>query len=723
MKRILPRSWPAWMIAIGVAVRLLNMLASFALGSLPTILSAIDVAAALSIVAGAGYFLVKGLAVIKRRLLWRVRRKLIISYIFVGFVPVMLVAAFFALGGVLLFFFFSAYLVRDEFSMLEDRARTAAHDIALAIERTGGSNVPGIVNSHYAELSKEFTNLSIAVLPITHDCTRPGEAGREGASPAPARVQAGPWAHVAPPARLPAWVPCAGFGGLFAYGEPPRLASQPANQGLVPASVGIVVRGVGLPEVSRPHYTVIVDLVLDRGISRRIREAVGVAPESVTLIDRHIGVLAGRQKPPAGAATFNPDLPMPSLVTAPLYDWESGRAGSFQANTRLSIPEIYRRITTTPNEEGTEMGSVVLLLLQIVGALFLIIEAFALLVGLTLAKSITGSVHELSTGTERVRHGDFSHKIASTADDQLGELASSFNSMTASMQDLLEQAAEKRRLEEELRIAHEIQMSLLPHGPLKIPGISVTALCVPAREVGGDYYDFLPIDEHRLGILIADVSGKGTSAALYMAELKGLVLSLSRIHTSPRALLIDANRIIARHLDARSFITITYAVLDLQARTMTYARAGHTPLMLLPGATAGSGSRSADQPGRARVLVPGGMVLGLKIDGGEMFEKLLEEEVVPLRPGDVYLFFTDGITEAMNASDDTFGEARLGRLLEQHAHLGPEELRERVLREIKSFVGDEPQHDDMTMILLRIDDLESRTPRQVEVAEALAESA
>src|SRR6202163_269297 len=153
----------------------------------------------------------------------------------------------------------------------------------------------------------------------------------------------------------------------------------------------------------------------------------------------------------------------------------------------------------------------------------------------------------------------------------------------ASIEDLRRQAAEKKRLEEELRIAHEIQMSLLPQGPLSMPGVSVTALCVPAREVGGDYYDFLPLDDHRVGVLVADVSGKGTSAALYMAELKGLMLSLSRIHSSPRELLIAANRIIAPHLDARSFITMIYAVIDLPARTMTYARAGHTPLIYLPG--------------------------------------------------------------------------------------------------------------------------------------------
>ena len=146
--------------------------------------------------------------------------------------------------------------------------------------------------------------------------------------------------------------------------------------------------------------------------------------------------------------------------------------------------------------------------------------------------------------------------------------------------------------------------------------LSVTALCVPAREVGGDYYDFFRIDDARLGVLIADVSGKGTSAALYMAELKGLMLSLSKIHTSPRELMITANRIITDNLDARSFITMTYAIVDLCARTLTYARAGHTPLMYLPGPGC-EGSR------QVQVLAPDGLVLGLKIDKGEMFEHLL----------------------------------------------------------------------------------------------------
>jgi sigma-B regulation protein RsbU (phosphoserine phosphatase) len=302
-------------------------------------------------------------------------------------------------------------------------------------------------------------------------------------------------------------------------------------------------------------------------------------------------------------------------------------------------------------------------------------------------------VHELFVGTERVRQGDFSHRIAVLAKDQLGELADSFNSMTSHLSSLLAEMAEKKRLEEELRIARRIQMSLLPQNPpVEFPGVSLTAVCQPAREVGGDYYDFLPLEGNRLGLLIADVAGKGTSAALYMAELKGLMLSLTLVHRSPRDLLVSA------HLDSRSFITMTYAVLDLDARTMTWARAGHTPLIHL--------SHAGDRV--AHILVPDGMVLGLRIDDGERFEASLEEVTIPLTGGDLFMFFTDGLSEQMNHDEDLFGEPRLGTIIEQHGTLPCDELRERILREVHAFADGAPQHDDMTFILLRVDDVPTR---------------
>jgi sigma-B regulation protein RsbU (phosphoserine phosphatase) len=337
-----------------------------------------------------------------------------------------------------------------------------------------------------------------------------------------------------------------------------------------------------------------------------------------------------------------------------------------------------------------------LVLLGVVAGLFLVIQVVALGMGLALARSITGSVHDLFTGTERVRQGDFTHKIPINTRDQLGDLAESFNSMTASIEDLLQQKAEKERLEQELRIAREIQMSLLPQGSLRMPGLALTGHCEPAREVGGDYYDFLPLDEDRIGLLIADVAGKGTSAALYMAELKGVMFSLSQLHRSPRDLLIAADRILSCHLAKSSFITITYAVVDLKARTLTYARAGHCPLIYMPGPY---------NPSReAQILAPDGLVLGLQIDDGEMFRRLLEEVTLPLGAGDLFVLFTDGITEATNPAGEDFGEQRLAALIQQQAHLPFEELRERILREVAAFVGDAPQQDDMTMLLLKIED-------------------
>ena len=224
--------------------------------------------------------------------------------------------------------------------------------------------------------------------------------------------------------------------------------------------------------------------------------------------------------------------------------------------------------------------------------------------------------------------------------------------------------------------------------------MSVAALCAPAREVGGDYYDFLPLADGRVGLLIADVSGKGTSAALYMAELKGLMLSLSRIHTSPRALLIEANEIIAHHLDSRSFITMTYAVIDRAAGTLTCARAGHTPFMRIAAGGAGSA--------RAEVLAPDGMVLGLNLDRGERFERCLEELTLPIAAGDLFFFFTDGVSEAMDADRRV-----LRRDAAQHAARsarGPARPRRSAIGlvdDVAAFVQGQPQHDDITMVIDR----------------------
>ena len=671
-------------IVIGVALRLAVYAIGLALGGVPLFLSVVDTVASIGLAIGAGYFAWQLIVLGKRHLLWRVRRKLILSYVFIGFIPAVLIVGFFLLSGYLLFYNFSSYLVQSRLRAIADQAKFLAQSTAIEIQRTGGREAGAILARRQGNADDEYPGLSVVMVPFDRACG--AKAGRPPAAAAAAPIAAGPWEHVQAPASLPGWIGCDGFSGLLAFTNAEGAA-------------GLLLRAVAFPEGERPAFAVIYDVPVGAAVKDRLRGETGVGISTVGVLREATSdakPLAGsRGSARADAATPSTGLlnNLPSLVE--YRDWESGNTGTMFMRTELRVGELYNRISSGPRDFGQGL----LLALFVIGGLFVIIEVMALFAGLALAKSITGSVHELFAGTERVRQGDFTHKIAVKAQDQLGELASSFNSMTASIEDLLIEQAEKKRLEEELRIAREIQMSLLPQGPLLMPGLSVSAVCVPAREVGGDYYDFLPLDDHRVGVLIADVAGKGTSAALYMAELKGLVLSLSQIHQSPRDLLIAANRIIADNLDARSFITMTYAVIDLEQRTMTYARAGHTPLLYVPGRREGQ----EGQDRRAQVLVPDGMVLGLKLDSGEVFNRLLEEQTIPLCEGDLYLFFTDGISEAMNMADDCFGETRLGSILEDHAHLPSGELRERVLREVASFVGDAPQHDDMTMILLKVD--------------------
>jgi serine phosphatase RsbU (regulator of sigma subunit) len=664
-------TFPGRALLVGASIKIIAFLLSLVVGrsrGLDTFDAIGDVALVTATVA-VGYRIYLDL---KRRLLWRVRRKLIVSYIFI---------AFFLVSGALLFFNVSAYVLRSRIATVVDQTRFLAQTAAIEIQRAQTPlEVTEILTRRQARAVDRFPMVSYALIPTTRTCSTPTKA-----RPSFARALAGPWAHMPPPHGIPEWVKCTDVASLITSDtDPPSL----------------VVRAVAWPEGS--NEAVMVDVPVGEGLTRELRDEMGITIGAISTIEeedraskqpRRVKIIAGPAR-----VDLDPSEPIEWVGFLYYVDWMTGDTNTATVSFRMGLSAVYQYLSgpSLGRISTYNFGQLLLLLLAVVAGLFLIIQAVAFMMGLTLARSITGSVHELFVGTERVRRGDFTHKIAIRSRDQLGELAASFNSMTSSIEELLQQKAEKERLEQELRIARSIQMSLLPHGSLTFPGVSLSGHCEPAREVGGDYYDFLPLDDVRMGILIADVAGKGTSAALYMAELKGVVLSLSQRHASPRELLIDANRIISKHLDARSFITMTYAVVDLAARTITMARAGHCPLVYVPGPHAESRTPKA--------LQPDGMVLGLQFDTGEIFNRTLEELTLPLGAGDLFLLYTDGISEAMNAEGDYFGDARLADLAHQHADLASDELSARILREVKAFAGTAAQHDDMTMVLLKIED-------------------
>jgi sigma-B regulation protein RsbU (phosphoserine phosphatase) len=578
---------------------------------------------------------------LSRKLLWRIRTKLIVSSLFIAVVPVVLLTLFFLLAGVLFTGLVASHLLSTE---VERQQRDLE-----AIARAAVSHAP-LGESPVAERMKAAESRHAGLSWLAVEGAR--VVGSQGALPT----------------TLPAWMKEPSFAGLVKQGADDRLRVM---------------------ERRGPLF-VLLDLPVDDRLVADLTTRTGIKllKSTATVKSEEHGITVSVEddaKPPAGQPDVKPSGLL-FVAEIPEVDWETGEKGSLTRAIEYHPLDLIQRLSA-----GTSItGALLVKIWAVVGAVFAVMYCVALALGLMLARSITRSVHALSHGTERLRQGDFGYQIKVRSRDQLGELAESFNVMARGIDDLLRESAEKERLEEELRIARQIQMSLLPpQGSVGLAGLRVAALCLPAAEVGGDYYDLLPLSDTRLGVVVADVSGKGTSAALYMAELKGLVLSLSRIYDSPATLLKQANRILSANLDSRSFITMTYAVVDTQARTMRFARAGHNPLIQLEAAS-----------GRTRVLTPQG--LGLGIDPGDRFDDILEEVEVPLVPGDHFLFFTDGLSEAMNPSSELFGEQRLRDLLEGAPELASEPLKERILAEVRAFAAGTAQHDDMTMVLLQV---------------------
>ena len=617
----------------------------------------------------------------RRRFLWRVRRKLILSYVFLGFVPVALIALFVLAGGFIQHANVSGYLFQSGLQDLIEDVETVASTSAQEIN---GQLVTSqvVLTRKYSLMAERYRGLSLAVVPAV-------SVNAPGQGPVAA---AGNWGHMAPPGDTPAWLVPGGFSGLL------TMVPEGAATGESEAERLLIRAVVPLPGDT---HVVLVDLPVDTDIAARLDEQTTVRLRGVA-----VTIQEGGAQPVSGRAP--PDGPGPgeadnvgggwlgmfrwTVLPVDFTDWDTGKQGRVSMSLDAPVGKIYAHIRSV---QSSDLALNIFDVLVVLAFLLLCVQGVALFFGIGLGRQITSAVHELFEGTERVQQGDFTHRIQLESRDQLGALGESFNRMSASIEHLLHVQREKQRMDDELRIAHEIQTSLLPDRPPVFPGLSIADMCVPAKEVGGDYYDFFELGPRQLGILVADVAGKGTSAALYMAELKGLMLALSHEERSPKKLLTRVNHLLADHLDNRSFITMTYGVIDLDARTLVHARAGHTPLIVVS-------ERCADV---AEVIVPNGMVLGLRLPGAsDRFESLLEEHTLPLTPGDVIVFYTDGITEAMNVDDDLFGDDALGRVVCRHRELDAAGIRERVLRDVHAFVGAAEPHDDMTMVIVKVED-------------------
>lgn len=253
----------------------------------------------------------------------------------------------------------------------------------------------------------------------------------------------------------------------------------------------------------------------------------------------------------------------------------------------------------------------------------------------------------------------------------------------------VKQITERERLSRELEIARNIQLQLLPQHVPQNQAFDISGLCLPAREVGGDYFDFIPFNPHQIGLGIGDVSGKGIPAAIYMTLTKGIFLSACNENTSPAAVLNQVNKLLYRIIDRGHFVSMFFGVLDTRQLTLTFARAGHNP-----------GIWFRAQPRQIEWLELGGLALGL--DSGAIFETVLNEQTVQLAPGDVLIFYTDGFSEARNAAWEEFGEHRLVDSLKRNHELPARNIIQNILFELNTFIKGQPQQDDMTMVAVKV---------------------
>ena len=252
----------------------------------------------------------------------------------------------------------------------------------------------------------------------------------------------------------------------------------------------------------------------------------------------------------------------------------------------------------------------------------------------------------------------------------------------------VENITERQRLKKELEVARHVQMSFLPKENPILNGIDIASICIPAFEVGGDYYDFIHLGKNKLGIIIGDVSGKGTQAAFYMTLTKGFLKAIAKHTASPAEVLTKMNELFYENVERGRFISMIYAVIDLETKTIKFARAGHNPVIY------------HDAAGNVNLISPNGLALGL--EKGDLFSKVISESEEKIEPGKTFIFYTDGFTEAVNRKKEEYGLERMIEVAKSWNYSSALEIQEKMIADVNKFIGKVQQHDDMTMVILKI---------------------
>jgi serine phosphatase RsbU (regulator of sigma subunit) len=374
-----------------------------------------------------------------------------------------------------------------------------------------------------------------------------------------------------------------------------------------------------------------------------------------------------------------PNVPISFPALIPTLNWKAGTGFVDSHSIMLvetSLFSVFGVLFTTENFVNRIYVAIFAVLAGFLGMLLLLV----VLIGFSLAGGITRSISRLRKGTQQLREGDLSASIEVKSRDELGDLATSFNLMVSDLNRMLAEVKEKERLEGELEAAKAIQEKLLPDKIPDIPGFQLAAASLPAKQVGGDYYDFLPLSGNRLGLAVGDVSGKGMPAALLMANLQASLRTLAQTDLPPDRLVERLNVALHDNTAPQMFATFFYGALDAAENSVHYVNAGHNFPIVCGN-------------GRMEKLTEGGLLLGVLPEGKYQSGK------IELKPGEILALYSDGITEAINGEGKEFGEERLVQLLMGSCEQEATTILHNILKEVEYYCGI-PQ-DDVTLMVLK----------------------
>ena len=725
--RRLPKGLAGVVFWLAIASALLPLLRPMT-GALVPLLTLLQIVVGLALLATGAPFAWR---LVRQRLLWSLRNKLLLTYLLIGVAPLVLLLTLTMISTYIAAGQFAIHLVD---SRIQDDIAHLSHENEQSVMRFAAEPNGGISPAR-DELFKSPDPEHAWIYSLPEDnrkiSLRPRVKGYVDGVP----IDRGESDVDKVPLGLPPWalhLPANGFEGMVLDGSEVylvavhqrvmadhRVLSLLSSLAIDGDVMEVLADGLGEAGIIPVMTGGATDGAASRGGSvaseERRRDAREERSAKLRAGGRSSSISGGVEPPPANLA----DLRVSFLSTLPANNWDTGEVDNIPIDVHSRPSLLYRQLF------GGSLSGIVTIVIRLglVGlcVLFTLIEVLALMMASRLSRTVTSSVTDLYQATQHIDRGDLEHRIEVTRDDQLAELSRSFNRMSGSLQRLLREQKEKERLQNEISIAQEVQANLFPRMISDLPTLQLHGVCRPARAVSGDYYDFLVFHEDApdglpsrretgVGIALGDISGKGISAALLMATLHSAVRAYrfaseelvysdstlqgllatkedhggrsDELFESPGRILSLLNRHLYRSTQPEKYATLFLAHYDGASSRLTYSNAGQLPPLVL------------SRGGAIRRLDCGGTVVGL-MDGMQY-----EEDSLHLQPGDLMVAYSDGVTEPENDFGE-FGEERLMDVVRRYRDEPLHVISGHVMQALDAWIGAEEQPDDITLVLAR----------------------